>query len=88
MVISVSIFSILYLYTVVNTPRISADGKSTLTSPRTISNSVFIINNGKKVSKPEGFNSLMSLNWGQFLDHDIVLTPTFAGKCIYIYLYT
>ncbi|XP_071154950.1 salivary peroxidase/catechol oxidase-like [Mytilus edulis] len=64
----------------INTPRISADGTPTLTSPRTISNSVFIINNGRKVSKPEGFNSLMSLNWGQFLDHDIVLTPTFAEE--------
>ncbi|XP_052093424.1 peroxidasin homolog isoform X2 [Mytilus californianus] len=64
----------------VNTPRISVDGASTLTSPRTISNSVFKITNGKKVSRAEGFNSLMSLNWGQFLDHDIVLTPTFAEK--------
>ncbi|CAC5420741.1 PXDN [Mytilus coruscus] len=64
----------------VNTPRISVDGTSSLTSPRTISNSVFKITNGKKVSRAEGFNSLMSLNWGQFLDHDIVLTPTFAEE--------
>lgn len=77
-----SYFFLLFIvcYFTVSTERVSAQDGSALPSVRDISNAVFKATDTE--TPGEGFNTLMSLNWGQFLDHDIVLTPTYTGKCL------
>jgi hypothetical protein len=78
------LFFLLFIlcYFTVSTERVSALDNSALPGVRDISNAVFKATDTE--TPGEGFNTLMSLNWGQFLDHDIVLTPTYTGKCLNI----
>ncbi|KAK3105961.1 hypothetical protein FSP39_009685, partial [Pinctada imbricata] len=65
----------------VSEPRLAVNGDE-LPSPRELSNILF----KHDVPTPdERFdNTLMSLNWGQFLDHDFVLTPVLSDECMAI----
>ncbi|KAK3108739.1 hypothetical protein FSP39_014520 [Pinctada imbricata] len=59
-----------------SSPRKAVQGGD-LPSPRFISNRVFQAR--ENVTVGQGFNTLMSMCWGQFLDHDFVLSPVAAG---------
>ena len=60
-------------------PRASVVPNEELPGPRALSNAVFAATSADGETPLEGFNTLMSMNWGQFIDHDIVLTPTYSG---------
>lgn len=64
-------------FLLVDEPRLATSGGE-LPTPRTLSNTFFKVPNGQEAVR-EGFNTLMSMFWGQFLDHDFVLTPTITG---------
>ncbi|XP_033762435.1 lactoperoxidase-like [Pecten maximus] len=55
----------------------SSRDSSPLPSPRLVSNVVFANTSSEKKEKKL---SLMVMAWGQFLDHDITLTPTASGE--------
>ena len=55
---------------------LAADG-SMLPSPRTISN---LVHRASAQTKFERGLTTMVMQWGQFTDHDIVITPTVKGK--------
>lgn len=57
-------------------PRTSVIPGEVLPNPRELSNAVFA---SAETDVDESFNTLMSMNWGQFIDHDIVLTPQITG---------
>ncbi|XP_069111540.1 peroxidasin homolog pxn-2-like isoform X2 [Argopecten irradians] len=59
----------------VGSPRINGKNNQPLPSARTVSNHVFRSNK----EKIESDASLMVMAWGQFLDHDITLTPASSG---------
>ncbi|XP_076090755.1 salivary peroxidase/catechol oxidase-like isoform X1 [Mytilus galloprovincialis] len=63
----------------VDEPRDSVVPNEELPGPRALSNAVFAATSADGETPLEGFNTLMSMNWGQFIDHDIVLTPTYSG---------
>lgn len=60
-----------------DTPRTSVIPGEVLPNPRELSNAVFA--SASETDVNESFNTLMSMNWGQFIDHDIVLTPQVTG---------
>ncbi|XP_052093420.1 peroxidasin homolog pxn-2-like [Mytilus californianus] len=62
----------------VDTPRTSVIPGEDLPNPRELSNAVFA--SASETDVDESFNTLMSMNWGQFIDHDIVLTPQITGQ--------
>ncbi|XP_052093425.1 peroxidase-like [Mytilus californianus] len=64
----------------VDEPRTSVVPNEELPGPRALSNAVFAATSADGETPLEPFNTLMSMNWGQFIDHDIVLTPTFSGE--------
>ncbi|CAC5420742.1 PXDN [Mytilus coruscus] len=64
----------------VDEPRTSVVPNEELPGPRALSNAVFAATSADSETPLEPFNTLMSMNWGQFIDHDIVLTPTFSGE--------
>ncbi|XP_063423837.1 peroxidase mlt-7-like [Mytilus trossulus] len=61
----------------VDKPRTSVIPGEVLPNPRELSNAVFA---SAETDVNESFNTLMSMNWGQFIDHDIVLTPQITGQ--------
>ena len=60
-----------------DTPRMLAADGSMLPSPRTISN---LVHRASAQTKFERGLTTMVMQWGQFTDHDIVITPTVKGK--------
>ncbi|OWF40024.1 lactoperoxidase-like [Mizuhopecten yessoensis] len=60
----------------VSSPRTLGKKGQPLPSPRKVSNSVF----KSSIEKKETELSLMVMAWGQFLDHDITLTPASSGS--------
>ena len=72
--------AVIFCLFVVSSSRVSAKDGSILPDARAISNAVFKAKSSE--TNGEGFNTLFSLNWGQFLDHDMVITPTYGGKCM------
>ncbi|XP_033761598.1 myeloperoxidase-like [Pecten maximus] len=59
----------------IGSPRTQGKNSQPLPSARVVSNSVFKSSKEKKETKL----SLMVMAWGQFLDHDITLTPSTSG---------
>jgi peroxidase len=49
--------------------------KNPLPSPRSISTAVLVND-----SVPNPAVTLLAMQWGQFLDHDLTLTPTFKNS--------
>ena len=65
-----------FYYTGEGSPRVLASDGSMLPSPRTISN---IVHRAAPQTKFESGLTIMVMQWGQFTDHDIVITPTVKG---------
>ena len=53
--------------------------RTDLKSAREISNIAFKRSANDATTPSEAFNTIVSFAWGQFLDHDLVLTPVETG---------
>lgn len=62
-----------------NVPRIHSVTGASLPSPRLISN---VVHNAHMSDFREPKQSMMMMQFGQFLDHDFVGTPTNRGKIL------
>ena len=71
------VFALLFLFSVFERPRLHSVSGGLLPSPRHISN---MVHQGLGGEIPELGITLFLMQWGQFTDHDIVLTPISTGK--------